>query len=61
MTPEEAMECGWERWVDSESRLPVVLELDDGSLLIPSSDHEGNNPGALFGVTAGPANRWLTG
>lgn len=28
---------------------PVVLVLDDGTKLYPSSDPEGNGPGALFG------------
>jgi len=26
----------------------IVLQLDDGSLLYPSQDDEGNGPGALF-------------
>jgi len=28
--------------------MPLVIELDDGSELIPSSDPEGNGVGALF-------------
>ena len=31
----------------------VVLVLEDGSLLFPSQDEEGNGPGALFGVRDG--------
>lgn len=30
----------------------IVLELDDGTLLFPSSDDEGNSAGALFGQGA---------
>ena len=29
-----------------------VLVLDDGTILFPSRDEEGNGPGALFGATA---------
>ena len=29
-----------------------VLVLDNGTLLFPSRDEEGNGPGALFGATA---------
>ena len=28
---------------------PIVIKLDDGSLLLPSMDDEGNDGGALFG------------
>jgi hypothetical protein len=31
----------------------TVIELDDGSLLYPSRDEEGNGPGALFGFVNG--------
>jgi hypothetical protein len=31
----------------------VVIELDDGTILYPSCDPEGNGPGALFGVQLG--------
>ncbi len=34
---------GWERPT-------TVLELEDGSILFPSRDDEGNGPGALFGM-----------
>lgn len=30
---------------------PPVIELDDGTVLFPSMDPEGNGPGALFGTT----------
>jgi hypothetical protein len=43
-TPEEMEHHGWE---DHRSP-PVVLVLDDLSLLIPSQDEEGNGPGAIF-------------
>ena len=29
---------------------PIVLELDNGALIFPAADDEGNNGGALFGV-----------
>lgn len=41
MTREEAAGLGW-------SRRPVVLTLDDGTTIYPSSDDEGNGPGALY-------------
>lgn len=40
MDNESAEEMGW------YSR-PIVIELDDGTQLIPMSDDEGNNGGAL--------------
>tara|TARA_Y100000114_G_C11581390_1_gene241222 strand:+ start:262 stop:513 length:252 start_codon:yes stop_codon:yes gene_type:complete len=42
LTHEEAEHMDW------YSR-PLVLELSDGSLILPSCDDEGNNGGALFG------------
>jgi hypothetical protein len=44
MTTSEAEDCGW------ESR-PVVLILDDNSFLIPQSDDEANDAGAIAHVT----------
>lgn len=41
MSKEEAEDMGW------YSR-GVVLQLDDGNLVFPSADDEGNNAGALF-------------
>jgi hypothetical protein len=41
MDEEEMEASGWER-------SPIVLQLDDGTLLFPSADDEGNNAGALF-------------
>jgi hypothetical protein len=42
MTAEEQNDLGW------PSR-PIVLGLDNGSLIYPQSDDEGNDGGALFG------------
>lgn len=42
MTEEEAEGMGW-------YHKPVVLQLDNGSVIYPSMDDEGNNGGALFG------------
>lgn len=44
LTKNEASGLGW------QSRT-IVLELDNGTLLLPSSDDEGNDGGALFGNT----------
>jgi hypothetical protein len=45
MSEEEAEALGW------HSR-PLVIEFDDGSVMFPSMDDEGNNAGSLFGQTA---------
>jgi len=44
LTRKEADDLGWRCLVP-------VIELDDGSLLFPSRDDEGNDGGALFGQT----------
>lgn len=41
MTQEEANEFDW----DSKA---IVMQLDDGTLIFPSMDSEGNGPGSLF-------------
>jgi hypothetical protein len=41
MKPSEAEMLGWHF-------RPVVLQLDDGNLVFPSSDDEGNEPGSFF-------------
>ena len=41
-------ELEYEYWQGGESCL--VLELDDGSVLYPSRDPEGNGPGCIFGI-----------
>lgn len=41
MTHAEAEQMGW-------SSRPLVIQLSNGNLLIPSSDDEGNDGGALF-------------
>jgi hypothetical protein len=38
-----------EYWGDSP-HTGVALVLDDGSVIYPSQDEEGNGPGALFGM-----------
>lgn len=40
MSEKERDNCGWER-------SPVVITLDDDTLLYPQSDEEGNDAGAL--------------
>jgi hypothetical protein len=41
MTKEEMEGLGW-------YNRPVVMVLDDGNIIYPSADDEGNNGGALF-------------
>jgi hypothetical protein len=41
MEQDEADDMGW-------SRRAIVLQLDDGNLIYPSMDDEGNDAGALF-------------
>lgn len=43
MTDAEVKGFGW-------TRKPIVLELDNGTVLYPSSDDEGNEAGTLFGT-----------
>lgn len=45
MTDEEQKSLGW-------SQKAVVLILDDGSLLFPMADDEGNDAGAISGQTS---------
>ena len=46
MTEEEAAKSGW-------TKRAVVIELDDGTIIWPSQDDEGNDAGALFGQVKG--------
>ena len=45
LTKAELKAEGWEGY----SQTCVCLVLDDGTLLYPSADGEGNHPGAMFG------------
>jgi hypothetical protein len=47
MTREEMSNEGWQK-----NEIPMVLVLSSGTLLYPSQDTEGNDAGALFGVTS---------
>jgi hypothetical protein len=47
MTDEELEREGWQAYHGAS---PAVLELESGSILYPSTDPEGNGPGALFGI-----------
>ena len=51
MTRDEAEAEGWNGLRDWD--YPVVLILDDGTILFPSADEEGNGPGELFGTAGG--------
>ena len=52
LTNKEVKAQGW-------SHKAVVIELDDGTLLFPSRDDEGNGPGALFGQAPEPSGEFL--
>lgn len=45
MSDEETNTLGW-------GHKTLVLQLDDGSIIFPSQDDEGNGPGALHGQDA---------
>lgn len=45
LSEELAEENGW----NDNSHSCAVIHLDDGTVLFPSQDAEGNGPGALFG------------
>lgn len=47
MTQEEMNREGWQK-----NEIPMVLVLSSGTILYPSQDTEGNDAGALFGVTS---------
>lgn len=51
MTRAEAAAEGWD--LGRLHGAPTVLVLDDGTLVYPSRDPEGNGPGALFGAQGG--------
>lgn len=38
---------------------PLVIQLDDGSILFPSKDDEGNDGGALFGEPRDGDEEWV--
>lgn len=40
-----------EGWTEDRHGARIALVLDNGTVLYPSRDDEGNGPGALFGVT----------
>lgn len=52
MTDEERQDAGWEHTA-------VVLVLDNGYLIWPSADGEGNDAGALFGQDQKGVNFYL--
>jgi hypothetical protein len=52
MTDEEFEREGWYPHVEEST---VVLELESGTILYPSADPEGNNPGTIFGIDADDA------
>jgi hypothetical protein len=47
MTDSEVTEEGWT--IPRAHGQPVVLVLDNGTILYASQDHEGNGAGAIFG------------
>jgi hypothetical protein len=51
--PMTAVELSREGWVTNAFDSGVALVLDNGAVLYPSRDSEGNGPGALFGSRKG--------
>ena len=51
MTDAEIRAEGWENLLGMAE--PVALELDNGMVLYPARDEEGNGPGELFGTHNG--------
>jgi hypothetical protein len=47
MTKAEMEKEGWQK-----NEIPMVLVLSSGTILYPSMDTEGNDAGALFGMTS---------
>lgn len=45
MTKEEVEAMGW---YEGGGSVPVVFTLDDGTVMIPSQDPEGNGPGHIY-------------
>ena len=45
MTAKELKEVGWE---DRYGSVPIIIELSNGEVLIPSMDAEGNGAGHIF-------------
>lgn len=45
-------ECDQFMWDARYGEVPIVLELNDGSFVVPSQDPEGNGAGFLFVITA---------
>lgn len=52
MSKKEARNHGW-------SHRPVVLVLDNGTMIYPSKDDEGNDAGTMFGSSATGEDRTL--
>jgi hypothetical protein len=52
MTDNEMKDEGWDRdyWTDIN---PTCFVLDDGTIIYPSQDAEGNGPGMFFGKSQG--------
>ena len=56
MTDSELANEFWHRGETATRKVKVpVIELDDGTILYPSVDAEGNGPGVLLGVKDGVA------
>ena len=56
MTKEEIEREGWD--MCPHGSIPMCIELDDGTLIYPSRDEEGNGPGIFFGFAAGKTVAW---
>ena len=48
MTNEELKNEGWDNYYSEQDDIKVLV-FEDGTILYPSMDYEGNSPGVLFG------------
>lgn len=49
--PKKVIELeGWDNGYSRNAEYATALLLDDGSILYPSQDEEGNGPGCIFGT-----------
>jgi hypothetical protein len=53
MTREELVKEGWDEHVDRTHTEPMCMVFDDGTVLYPSRDYEGNGPGVFFATKDG--------
>ena len=52
MTNEELKNEGWDNYYSEQDDIKVLV-FEDGTIIYPSIDYEGNNPGVFFGYKNG--------